>query len=134
MGMTVTKIFEICYAHQLPDYKGACQNLHGHTAQVELTFRRPKAAQPYPGMIIDFKLLKSDLEPLVKRFDHVFLNNVLGSLGLEPPTVENLCWGMVETILREFTYGDCLTRVRIWESPTSYVEWTHGDPDFPLFP
>ena len=122
-NMTVTKIFEIAYAHYLPNYPGDCANLHGHTAKIEVTFERPRYDEDgipgeYPGMVLDFKVIKREVEPIVKDFDHVSLNSFL-----RIPTVENLCRKLVCRICRETSIGDYLVRVRIWESSTSYVEW-----------
>ena len=122
--LSVTKVFEICYAHHLPRYDGPCQYPHGHTAKVEITFGGQLDNPPYPGMVVDFKQIKDQVGPIVKRFDHVDLNFVFQTV----PTVENLCLHLVRLIQEEAKeIGRLLIRVRIWESSTSYATWERGE-------
>ena len=59
-------------AHHLREYKGKCENLHGHnwrvTAQVS-------AEKPGPeGMVIDFGDLRRALNDVLSELDHTYIN------------------------------------------------------------
>ena len=61
-------------AHNLMNYQGDCENLHGHNWRVEVTVsaRELDAA----GLGIDFKILKKETNQLLDRLDHKYLNQL----------------------------------------------------------
>ncbi|MGB6974184.1 MAG: 6-carboxytetrahydropterin synthase QueD [Terracidiphilus sp.] len=67
--------------HYLRNYHGKCENPHGHNYKVRVTLRG--AALDEAGLLLDFKLLKQVLRPVIDRIDHQMLND------LEPFTVLN---------------------------------------------
>ncbi len=81
----VTDRFES--AHHLRDYKGKCENLHGHNWKVMLTC----AAETLNdiGIVYDFRKLKEDLKAITDQLDHVYLNDVAILKGINP-TSENI--------------------------------------------
>ena len=60
-------------AHFLNEYKGKCENLHGHNWLVETTLCGENLDKA--GMLYDFKLLKQDLKEIMNEFDHTLLND-----------------------------------------------------------
>jgi len=73
--------------HFLRNYKGKCENPHGHNYKVRITLRGEKLDQA--GLLLDFKDLKHVMRPVIDRIDHQMLNE------LEPfteinPSAENL--------------------------------------------
>ena len=73
--------------HYLRNYKGKCENPHGHKYRVEVTLRGE--ALDRAGLLLDFKDLKQVLRPVIERLDHKMIND------LEPfteinPSAENL--------------------------------------------
>lgn len=119
--LTITKTFEFAYAHFLPEYKGRCKNLHGHTGILEVEVCRTKETErlcTYPGMIMDFGFLKEIVtQTILDKLDHQCLNDVLPII----PTAENMTEWAVEQL--KTVLGESLLRVRIYETPTSYAEW-----------
>jgi 6-pyruvoyltetrahydropterin/6-carboxytetrahydropterin synthase len=94
-------------SHQLPNYDGACANLHGHRWNVELTIEGEVNKET--GMVIDFKKVKE----VINSYDHAHLN-----LCCSNPTAENLVMQIKERIE---SFGiKCL--VRLYESPDCWVE------------
>ncbi len=67
--------------HYLRNYRGKCENPHGHNYKVRVTLAG--AALDETGLLLDFKLLKHVLRPVIDRIDHQMLND------LEPFTVLN---------------------------------------------
>lgn len=106
--------------HYLRNYCGKCENPHGHNYKVRVTLAG--ATLDETGMLLDFKLLKQVMRPVIDRIDHQMLND------LEPftrinPSAENLSRYFYEETnaqLTEMTAGrvrvkDCT----IWETDTT---------------
>src|ERR1700712_2106251 len=73
--------------HYLREYHGKCENPHGHNYRVLVTL--VGAELESNGLLLDFKLLKQVLKPVVAYLDHQMIND------LEPfttvnPSAENL--------------------------------------------
>ena len=107
--MRVRTEVTISVAHQLPNYKGNCHNLHGHSVKVEIIAVGP--VNKKTGMVVDFKELKE----IVNKFDHSFLND-----ALENPTAENITTYLLKQFKKK--YPKLHFTVRVWESGTSYAE------------
>lgn len=146
--LTVTKRFEFCYAHHLPEYEGKCKNVHGHNSIVEVTFE-PILHKYYPGMVIDFSEIKKHVQPIIEVLDHKYLNkdicpfikadkymiashdpsaseyfrnDCLKRVCLFTPTAENIAMYFVNEI-HKTPIGEGLTRVRVYETPDNWAEW-----------
>lgn len=114
--LRATKIFSFDAAHFLPKHEGKCHNLHGHTYKVEVTVRGPIQTEgPACGMVMDFGDLKERVLPVIESLDHQSLNTFF-----ENPTAENLAAFLGEDLS---TVLPDLHAVKVWETPTSYVEW-----------
>jgi 6-pyruvoyltetrahydropterin/6-carboxytetrahydropterin synthase len=112
----VTKIFNFNFAHFLPNYKGCCSNLHGHSAKIEVTLYGP--IHPDTGMIMDFKVMKNIIDYILNNTDKN-LNNIL-----ENPTAENLILYLWAKISLELKF---LHRIKLWETDDSFVELKYND-------
>ena len=69
----LTKQVKIDAAHFLPEHKGKCKDLHGHTWEVEVELRM-EHLEAEDGMVADFGELKKLVEQF--RWDRI---------GFEPP-------------------------------------------------
>lgn len=91
--------------HYLRNYRGKCENPHGHNYKVRVTLRGRDLDQA--GLLLDFKQLKQILRPVIERIDHQMLND------LEPfttinPSAENIAHYFFDETsrqLRELTGG-----------------------------
>jgi 6-pyruvoyltetrahydropterin/6-carboxytetrahydropterin synthase len=73
--------------HFLRNYKGKCENPHGHNYKVRITLCGQTL--DHAGLLLDFRDLKQVMRPVIDRLDHQMLND------LEPfttinPSAENL--------------------------------------------
>ncbi len=101
-------------AHNLREYDGACERLHGHNWRVELHVEAEKLDSC--GLAIDFKLLKTELNKVVEGLDHRYLNEITPFDTLNP-SAENLAKYIFDTL--SATLNDANLRVslvRVWES------------------
>ena len=86
-------MFEVCVeatfaaAHQLRNYKGKCENLHGHNYKVRVTVAGEKLNST--GLVADFGEVKAALRDIVRRLDHRFLNELEPFIELNP-SAENI--------------------------------------------
>jgi 6-pyruvoyltetrahydropterin/6-carboxytetrahydropterin synthase len=106
--------------HYLRNYYGKCENPHGHNYKVRVTL----AGQELDGtgLLLDFKLLKNVLRPVIDRIDHQMLND-LEPFTVLNPSAENIAryfYDQTNLQLNEITSGrvrvkDCT----IWETDTT---------------
>lgn len=114
----VTKEFTFDSCHQLLNYQGACERLHGHTYKLQVTVKGTPDAR---GIVLDFKQLKEVVEQrIVGELDHYNLNDKL----YYNTTAENMVVHFYDVVK---TYCDTrdltVVAVRLWETPTSYAEY-----------
>ena len=97
-------------AHNLREYKGKCEELHGHNWKVEALVTKEKLDKT--GMALDFKYIKMKLSKVLERLDHKYLNNI-AYFKKTNPTSENIAKFIYDEINRE---GLKLESVTVWEN------------------
>lgn len=95
-------------AHQLREYEGKCENLHGHTFKVQVYLSGDQLDKV--GMIVDFKKIKAELKNVLDKFDHTNLND-LPEFKEKNPTAENLAYEIFYKIKHINPF-----KVTVWES------------------
>ena len=83
----VTVEADFSSGHYLRNYKGKCENPHGHNYKVRVTLAGTELDEA--GLLLDFKLLKQVLRPVIERIDHQMLNDIEPFTVLNP-SAENL--------------------------------------------
>jgi 6-pyruvoyltetrahydropterin/6-carboxytetrahydropterin synthase len=83
--VTVEKTFAA--GHYLRNYKGKCENPHGHNYKVLVTLQGKELDKA--GLLLDFKELKQVMRAVVERLDHQMINDVPPFTELNP-SAENL--------------------------------------------
>ena len=85
--MEIWKEFTFEAAHLLPNVPDGhkCKRLHGHSYRVRVSVEAD--LHPTLGWVVDFAEIAEAFEPIRRRLDHYYLNEVE---GLENPTSENL--------------------------------------------
>ncbi len=117
MKISVTKIFEFEAAHHLPNYDGACRNVHGHSYKLEVTVKGLLVKET--GMVMDFSTLKEAVkEGIINKLDHINLNQ-----EYDMPTAENMVFDIFSLLSQRMNSEAIkVDRVRLWETSTSYAE------------
>ena len=106
--------------HYLRNYHGRCENPHGHNYKVRVTLAG--AELDSTGLLLDFKMLKQVMRPVIDRIDHQMLNELEPFTALNP-SAENIAkffYDETNEQLAEMTAGrvrvkDCT----IWETDTT---------------
>jgi len=110
--------------HYLRNYHGKCENPHGHNYRVLVTLTGAELDET--GLLLDFKLLKTLLRPVVDYLDHKMINDLEPFTELNP-SAENLAryfYDETARHLHEMTSGrvrvkDCT----IFETDTSFARY-----------
>lgn len=114
--LSVQKTFAA--GHALREYKGKCENVHGHNYRVEIQVAGERLGRI--GLLVDFTEIKRLLNGVIDRIDHQFLNE------LEPfdkvnPSAENLAKYFYDEIENGLAANEVpvrVTAVRLWETDT----------------
>lgn len=115
---TITIRSEFSSAHNLRQYEGKCENLHGHNWKVEVTIAKEKLDKI--GMVIDFKITKKHLADVLDLLDHTYLNDV-PHFKKYNPTSENIAKFIYDNLAKTV---DGLTKVTVWETDTSQATYS----------
>jgi 6-pyruvoyltetrahydropterin/6-carboxytetrahydropterin synthase len=111
------KEFTFDAAHNLVNYKGKCEHLHGHTYRLQVTVEGEKSEET--GMVCDFGDLKQLVQThVIEKLDHAYLNDIVPL-----STAENLAAWIAKVLdapLKEKNLR--LVRLVLWETPGSAVE------------
>ena len=121
--LTVKAEFEA--AHQINGYKGKCQRLHGHNWAVEAIVEGRELDEL--GMLVDFKILKAELNIVLDELDHRYLNE-LPIFATKNPTAENLARYVFDSLSESKIFKNSTARlkaIRVYESPRSCVTYTN---------
>ena len=101
-------------AHNLLQYQGDCENLHGHNWKVDVTVAARELDKS--GLGIDFKILKAETRRLLETLDHKYLNELPMFKGLSPSS-ENIARYLFEELGRTLNNANVtVTIVNVWES------------------
>jgi 6-pyruvoyltetrahydropterin/6-carboxytetrahydropterin synthase len=111
--------------HYLRNYRGKCENPHGHNYKVFITLIGEELDST--GLLLDFKLLKQVMRPTVEYLDHFMINDLKPFDEELNPSAENLAkyfYDQTSKQLHEMTAG----RVRVkdctlYETDTSIARY-----------
>ncbi len=104
-------------AHNLINYKGKCEELHGHNWKVEVVVYGENLDKA--GMLIDFKILKKYLKEILNKLDHTYLNELEFFKDKSPSSeyIAQLIYGEFKNKLKNTNAK--IFEVRCWESINS---------------
>ncbi len=103
--------------HYLRNYKGKCENPHGHNYKIRVTLAG--AELDSTGLLLDFKLLKQVLRPVIERIDHRMLNDLEPFTVLNPSaeTLAKYFYDQTNEQLADLTQGRVRVKdATIWET------------------
>jgi len=107
-------------AHNLKDYKGKCERLHGHNWLVEAVFAYEKLGPD--GMAIDFRIAKKMLKSVTEKLDHSYLNELKAVKKINP-TSENMAKFIYDAVRKR---AKSIYSVSVWENEGSCATFTEG--------
>jgi 6-pyruvoyltetrahydropterin/6-carboxytetrahydropterin synthase len=106
--------------HYLRNYKGKCENPHGHNYKIRVTLAGDRL--DHAGLLLDFKDLKDVMKETIERLDHQMMNDVEPFTTLNP-SAENIArYFYVETNKKVASVSNDRVRVKevtVWETDTT---------------
>ena len=102
--------------HALRDYKGKCENVHGHNFKVQVVIEGERLDGT--GMLVDFIDVKDKMREVIARLDHQFLNEV-PPFDVKNPSAENIAeYFCVEMTggLEDTPVPVRIREVKVWET------------------
>ena len=112
-------------AHQLREIRGGCENLHGHNWKIEVSVTGGELGKD--GLLIDFRLIKSETKKIIDELDHKFLNELAPFENIEPSS-ENISRHIFESISRKLNIqGVKVSKVTAWESDSACASYWIDD-------
>jgi 6-pyruvoyltetrahydropterin/6-carboxytetrahydropterin synthase len=113
-------------AHNLREFHGRCENLHGHNWFVEAVVRAPELDSI--GLAMDFGVIKGLLNTVLDRLDHRYLN-ATEDFQVKNPSSENIAKFIFDNLAPQVasnSQGRCfLYSVSAWESDNASATYIH---------
>jgi len=104
---------EFAAAHNLREYDGNCERLHGHNWKVHVVLRGHQLDSL--GMLVDFRDAKRRINAILSAFDHHYLNELTPFVS-ENPTTENIARFIYGALADSLPEGIVVAKVTAWES------------------
>ena len=113
--MFLCRDFKFDAAHNLVNYHGKCEKLHGHTYRLSVILEGLPDGE---GMVYEFADLKTIVnERVLSKLDHSYINDLLPQ-----PTAEYISVWIFRELDAALTCENCrLYEVKLWETEGSSV-------------
>jgi 6-pyruvoyltetrahydropterin/6-carboxytetrahydropterin synthase len=102
--------------HYLRNYKGKCENPHGHNYKLRVTLAGNELDKA--GLLLDFKELREVMKNVTERLDHQMIND-LEPFTVLNPTAENLSKYFFEQANAKL---NIVTTGRVWVKKVTVFE------------
>jgi 6-pyruvoyltetrahydropterin/6-carboxytetrahydropterin synthase len=104
--------------HALRNYKGKCENVHGHNYRCQVTLEGAELDDI--GLLVDFVELKRVVHGVLDRMDHQWLNE-FPPFDVLNPSAENMARYIYEQVSEglKTREGVRIGLVRLWETDTA---------------
>jgi 6-pyruvoyltetrahydropterin/6-carboxytetrahydropterin synthase len=110
-------ITDFAAAHNLRNFRGKCENLHGHNWKVEVVLRGDRLDDS--GVLMDFGEVKQATREILAELDHRYLND-LPYFRERNPSSEYIAKYLFERLSDRLNSSDCqMYSVSAWESASS---------------
>jgi 6-pyruvoyltetrahydropterin/6-carboxytetrahydropterin synthase len=102
----------------LRNYRGKCENVHGHNYRCQVTLEGAELDQI--GLLVDFVELKRVVHSVLDRMDHQWLNE-FPPFDVLNPSAENMARYIYEQVSEglKIREGVRVGLVRLWETDTA---------------
>jgi 6-pyruvoyltetrahydropterin/6-carboxytetrahydropterin synthase len=112
--------------HYLRNYKGKCENPHGHNYKIRVTLAGAELDKA--GLLLDFKDLREVMKHVIERLDHQMINEIEPFTVINP-SAENLAKYFYDEVTRQLTglpVGARVTDTIVWETDTASAQYRPG--------
>ena len=104
--------------HALRNYRGKCENVHGHNYRCQVTVTGEQL--DHIGLLVDFVELKKVVHGVLDRLDHTWLNE-FPPFDVLNPSAENMAKYIYDEVTAGLQGRDGVKigQVRLWETDTA---------------
>jgi len=108
--------------HALRNYRGKCENVHGHNYRCQVTLEGEQLDSI--GVLVDFVELKRVVHTVLDRMDHQWLNE-FPPFDVLNPSAENMAKYIYDEVKGELKTGEGvrIAMVRLWETDTAHATY-----------
>ena len=108
--------------HALRNYRGKCENVHGHNYRCQVTLEGAELDEI--GLLVDFVELKRVVHGVLDRLDHQWLNE-FPPFDVLNPSAENMARYIYEQVAEglKVREGVRIALVKLWETDTAYATY-----------
>ncbi|MCU0572074.1 MAG: 6-carboxytetrahydropterin synthase QueD [Syntrophobacteraceae bacterium] len=107
-------ISDFAAAHNLRNFRGKCEQLHGHNWKIEVVLRGTELDES--GVVVDFSEVKEATRQLLAEVDHKYLNDI-PYFAIHNPSSENIARFLLERLGERLDNGNrWIHSVTAWES------------------
>jgi 6-pyruvoyltetrahydropterin/6-carboxytetrahydropterin synthase len=108
--------------HALRNYRGKCENVHGHNYRCQVTLEG--AELDHIGLLVDFVELKRVVHGVIDRMDHQWLNE-FPPFDVLNPSAENMARYIYQQVAEglKVREGVRVGLVRLWETDTAHATY-----------
>ena len=139
----IAKEFQFDACHMLDGHQGKCQNLHGHTYRLIVEVSSPLQPQgSSKEMVMDFADIKTIInQHIISQLDHAYLydetNNNERKIAALLKQMQRKVFafpcrttaeGISRFIFNQLTAYLPVSKITLWETPTSYCEYQNTKP------
>ncbi|MBE9536909.1 MAG: 6-carboxytetrahydropterin synthase QueD [Proteobacteria bacterium] len=113
---------EFASAHNLRDYKGACEAMHGHNWKIDILVEAKELDAT--GLAVDFNVLKEKSGTIIGDLDHIYLNEHT-AFKAQNPSSENIAKYIFDSLKKDLPDSVKLKKITVWETDdaaASYYE------------
>ena len=111
---------EFASAHNLRDYDGLCEALHGHNWKVDIVVESETLDKT--GLAIDFKILNAAASEIVNDLDHTYLNDHR-EFKEKNPSSENIAKYMFDELKSNLPDNVKMKKITIWETDNAAASY-----------
>jgi 6-pyruvoyltetrahydropterin/6-carboxytetrahydropterin synthase len=111
--------------HALRNYRGKCENVHGHNYRCQVSIQGEKLDEI--GLLVDFVELKRVVHSVLDRMDHQWLND-FPPFDVLNPSAENMAKFIYDEISSglQGKNGIRVAAIRLWETDTASATYRPG--------
>jgi len=113
---------EFASAHNLRNYNGVCETLHGHNWKIDILVETKDLDET--GLAVDFNVLKKKSNDIINDLDHIYLNEHEAFREINPSS-ENIAKYIYDQLTMSLAGEAKVKKITVWETDcaaASYYE------------
>jgi len=111
---------EFASAHNLRNYNGACEALHGHNWKIDIAVETKDLDET--GLAVDFNVLKKKSNDIMSDLDHIYLNEHEAFREVNPSS-ENIARYIYNRLSEDLAGKAKIKKVTVWETDSAAASY-----------